>query len=109
MITEIWGNFIMKNNPSIPDVVANGASSPDPTAPNPASSWPAWASCDHPMINLNQTGGVPYQTVFGAAPVTQYMDPGLRNNFTRANADKWELNRGRRCDFWKTMGPNVPQ
>ena len=61
------------------------------------------------LINLNETGGVPYQTVFGAAPVTQYMDPGLRNNFTQANAYTWELNRGKRCDFWKAMGPNVPQ
>ncbi len=61
------------------------------------------------LINLNQTGGVPYQTVFGAVPITQYMDPGLKNSFTQANAYTWELNRGKRCDFWKAMGPNVPQ
>ncbi|GAB1317111.1 hypothetical protein MFIFM68171_07321 [Madurella fahalii] len=99
----------MNNNPSIPDAVANGASSANLTASNPASSWPAWTDFKPQMINLNQTGGVPYQTVFGAAPVTQYMNPGLRNNFTQANAYKWELNRGERCDFWKMMGPHVPQ
>ena len=99
----------MHNNPSIPNAVANGASSPNSKASNPASCWPAWTDSNPQLINLNETGGVPYQTVFGTAPVTQYMNPGLRNDFTRANADKWELNRGQRCDFWKRMGPNVPQ
>jgi hypothetical protein len=99
----------MNNNPSIPNAVANGASSPNPTASNPAHCWPAWTDSNPQLINLNQTGGVPYQTVFGGTSVTQYMNPGLRNNFTRANADTWELNRGQRCGFWKRMGPNVPQ
>ncbi|KAK4034516.1 alpha/beta-hydrolase [Parachaetomium inaequale] len=108
-IRKIWGNFIMNNNPSIPNAVANGSSSPNPTVSNPGSCWPAWTDSNPQLINLNETGGVPYQTVFGTAPVTQYMNPGLRNNFTRANAAKWELNRGQRCDFWKSMGPNVPQ
>ena len=99
----------MTNNPSIPNAVANGASAPNPSEPNPASRWPAWTDAAPKLINLNQTGGVPYQTIFGGAPVTQYADPGLRNNFTLAHADAWELNRGARCDFWTGMGPNVPQ
>lgn len=99
----------MNNDPSISNAVANGASSPNPAASNPASRWPAWTDVQPQLINLNETGGAPYQTVFGGVPVTQYMDPGLRNNFTRADANKWELNRGQRCEFWKMMGPNVPQ
>jgi len=50
-------------------------------------------------MNLNETRGVPYQAVFSAVPVTQYINPGLRNNLTEENAYQWELNQWHRCDF----------
>ena len=41
--------------------------------------------------------------------VTEYMGPGLRNNFSLANAYTWEGGRGVRCDFWRAMGVIVPE
>jgi hypothetical protein len=106
---EIWGNVVMNNNPSIPNEIANGARSPTPHAPNPASRWPAWTVSNPMMINLNETGGTPFTIPGAAGPITEYMDPGLGNNITLANAYTWELNRGQRCDFWKNLGPSVPE
>ncbi|KAF1956825.1 alpha/beta-hydrolase [Byssothecium circinans] len=105
---KIWGNFIIQNNPSISDQIANGASSSHQNATNPASAWPAWSELSPQHINLNETGGTPYTTVtmFGV-PVTQYMEPGLENSITVADAFVWEGERGARCDFWRAMGPTV--
>jgi carboxylesterase type B len=107
---RIWGNFIMTNNPSISNAVANGAASVNPAAANPASTWPLWNDQKPQQINLNETGGVPYtyMTTFGAS-VTQFMDPGLKNNITLVDASAWEGGRGQRCQFWRTMSPSVPQ
>ena len=108
-LTGIWGNFIVSSDPSISNKIANGASSPNPNAPNPASSFPKWTLTNPQQINLNQTGGTPYTSNQFGFDVVQYMQPGLRNNITAANAYTWEGGRGQRCDFWKTMSPNVPQ
>jgi hypothetical protein len=107
---RIIGNFVTTDDPSIPDAVANGASSARPDAKNPASAWPTWSE-EHPMqLVLNTSGGTPYQI---PAPngvlVTQFRMPGLRNNITLSNAYEWEGGRGRRCDFWKTISPIIPQ
>lgn len=37
----IWGNFITKNDPSIPAAIANGANST--ATESPASNWPAFS------------------------------------------------------------------
>lgn len=105
---QIWGNFVTAGDPSIASSVATGGGVPTAVNPNPASVWPQWTDANPRMVNLNETGGVPYQTPFVASVVTQYMDPGLKNDFTLANAYTWEGGRGQRCDFWKTMGPTVP-
>ncbi|KAK5124994.1 hypothetical protein LTR85_001184 [Meristemomyces frigidus] len=58
--TAMWGNFITSNDPSIPNELANGNSS---MAANAASDWPLFAtegSNAYSMLNLNETGGVPY-------------------------------------------------
>ncbi|KAF2183864.1 alpha/beta-hydrolase, partial [Zopfia rhizophila CBS 207.26] len=94
---QIWGNFITKGNPSI-------ASEPA------AANWPVWVGGEESrMVNLNETGGTPYQAVtqFGAS-VTQFMNPGLKNNITTANAYSWEGGRGARCEFWKDIAAKVP-
>ena len=107
---EIWGNFIIKDDPSIPNEVANGASSASPQAPNPASRWPVWTDVNPMHINLNQSGGVPYKVVsVTGTPVTQFAMPGLHNNITAANAYLWEGGRGKRCDIWKEVDRFVPQ
>jgi hypothetical protein len=94
---RIWGNFIKTSNPTIPSEAA-------------AANWPEWvAGPAAKMLNLNVTGGTPYQaiTLFGAT-VTQFMEPGLENNFTIAPAYPWEGDRGKRCDFWKSIATQVP-
>ncbi len=106
----IFGDFIIRDNPSIPNSVANGPSSTNPNAANPASDWPKWIADNPVQINLNETGGIPYKTVSpNGAPVTQFRMPGLANNITAANAYTWEGGRGQRCEFWKSLSPFVPQ
>ncbi len=61
------------------------------------------------MMNLNESGGTPYKT---QAPngnvITQFMDPGLRNNITVVDAYTWEGGRQQLCEFWKTLNHVVP-
>ncbi|AEO68120.1 uncharacterized protein THITE_2117509 [Thermothielavioides terrestris NRRL 8126] len=106
---RIWGNFVVDGNPSISAADANGASAADPAAPNPAAAWPAWSASGLQFLNLNQTGGVPYQvTLQWGATVTQFADPGLRNAFTLANASTWEGGRKARCDVYLSLAPSIP-
>jgi len=106
---RIWGNFIIGGNPRISNPLANGASSPNPNAPNGASTWPEWTDSSPKMLNLNETGGTPYTaiTLYGL-PVTQYMQPGLRNALAVVPADTWEGGRGSRCALYKSLGPSIP-
>jgi hypothetical protein len=114
----VWGNFIISNNPSISATLAAGSSnSTDSTSdasPNPISEWPAYTNAAPYQINLNETGGTEYSVqglTLGDAKlnVTQYRGPGLRNDFTLVNARTWEAGRGIRCDFWRSLGPLVPE
>jgi len=106
---KIWGNFVTENNPSISNAIANGAGSSNPNAANGASNWPKWTLNNPQMLNINQTGGIPYQfaTQWGTT-VTQFKEPGLKNSISLANAETWEGGRGSRCDFWLGMAPNIP-
>jgi hypothetical protein len=109
---RIWGNFITENNPSISNEIARGVSIDSGIAPvSPASNWPAWRDdTSAQQMNLNETGGTPYQfTTAWGATVTQFMQPGLKNAISVANAYTWEGGRGKRCDFWKAMSPQIPQ
>jgi carboxylesterase type B len=93
---QIWGNFIKSENPQVP-------------SDSVLKAWPKWdGGMDTKMVNLNETGGVPYETVtqFGAT-VTQFADPGLKNDFKIVDAYDWEGGRGKRCDFWKSMAEKV--
>ncbi|OLN82736.1 Lipase 4-like protein 4 [Colletotrichum chlorophyti] len=105
---RIWGNFIVSNNPSISNEVANGASSVDPSAKNGASEWPMWTETEPQLLNLNQTGGVPFIATFWGVNVTQFRAPGQRNQIFLAPADSWEGGRGGRCDFWRSLAPSIP-
>lgn len=101
----------MHNNPSIPSSIANGASSNDTTAPNPASTWPRYSTASPYQINLNETGGQTFSLVEIAqvGNTTDIAGLGLRNAFTLVNAYTWEGGRGTRCDFWRSMGVVVPE
>ncbi|KAF4626147.1 hypothetical protein G7Y89_g12014 [Cudoniella acicularis] len=108
-LQTIWGNFITNNNPSITNALANGASSSNPNARNPISSWPLYSSTTPNMINLNETGGVAANvTTFGIVTI-EYIEPGLLNNFTLVNAAAFDNRRGARCDFWRQVGADVPE
>ncbi|KAL8769875.1 MAG: hypothetical protein Q9209_004313 [Squamulea sp. 1 TL-2023] len=120
-----WGNFITKNDPSIPADIAASANvnssigssnSTDPLSnqPNAASSWPPYTLATPYQINFNQSGGVPFDaSAYPGSPgldnVTQFSDPGLRNDFTLVNAYTWEGGRGMRCDFWRSVARIVPE
>lgn len=106
---EIWGNFITKDNPSITTAIANGASSNRSQQTNAASTWPPFNIYAPYQINLNETGGMPFSVPNGAGNVTEFMGPGLRNDFTLVDAYSWEGGRGYRCDFWRSMGVSVPE
>ncbi|KAL3294914.1 carboxylesterase type B [Colletotrichum asianum] len=106
---KIWGNFVTKNDPSISNEEANGASSAEASATNGASQWPVWTEAEPKQLNLNQTGGVPYQfTTQWGVTVTQFQAPGQVNAIAVVPADSWEGGRGARCDFWKTLAPSIP-
>ena len=74
-------------------------------------SWPPWDPA-HPMqMNMNTTGGVPYQYESPLVPgvsLTQSRGPGLKNSFEVVDADTWEGGRGERCRFWRDVGMRVP-
>lgn len=106
-IRKSWGNFIIDGNPSIPNTIANGAGSASPSAPHPASNWPAWSASAPQLMNWNTTGGTPY--IFGTSwgtNVTQYT--GGRNAISLQNSNTWEAGRGARCDFYRSLGPSIP-
>lgn len=73
-------------------------------------TWPAWVpGATSQMLNLNTTGGVPYQSVqLNGANATQFMDPGVQNDFSIVNAIGWEAGRGARCEFWRSIAGRVP-
>ncbi|EXJ60189.1 carboxylesterase 2 [Cladophialophora yegresii CBS 114405] len=111
---QIWGNFITKNNPSIPSNVAVGASaanSSTSTTANPVTDWPQFSMYAPYQINLNQTGGTPFSaniTQIGHN-ITEFGSPGLLNDIALVDAWTWEAGRGYRCEFWRSMGAIVPE
>ena len=107
----MWGNFITGSNPSISTALANGASSGvNATTPNPASNWPLHTPENPIMLNLNETGGEPYENPSrpDLKSIPHYGGPTLRNDIRAVNSRTWEGGRGNRCEFWRSMGPKVP-
>jgi len=109
---KIWGSFIMNDTPviSIADAKGHAENSTVPEGANGYISWPAWNDSSPVLMNLNTTGG---RTIFDR--VTDHLsywlrkDPGVKNEFTLADASSWEGGRGERCKFWQSVGPRVPQ
>ncbi|ETS86261.1 hypothetical protein PFICI_00089 [Pestalotiopsis fici W106-1] len=99
-LRAIWGAFITTGSPNIPSAVANNSGS------DVLSHWPVWGH--DRMVVYNQTGGVLSSDASPRGNISDYHDPGLRNDFREVNARTWEGGRGNRCDFWKRMAPKVP-
>ena len=109
-IQTIWGNFVIRDDPSLDAVVVNGANSTSSNAQ--ALAFPEFDLRTTLQVNLNETGGTPYSAanaVPGNMNVTQLRDPGLENALSIVDAYAWEGGRGRRCDFWRSVGKVVPE
>ncbi|KAF7538491.1 hypothetical protein G7054_g2882 [Neopestalotiopsis clavispora] len=95
-----WSSYIATGSPNIPSAVANNSGS------DVLSHWPVWGH--DRMVVYNQTGGVLSSDSTSRGNISDYHDPGLRNDFREVNGRTWEGGRGDRCDFWKRMAPKVP-
>jgi len=109
---QMWGNFIMNDNPSVSNLVANGNSTGNATASNALANFPEF-TFDNPMLlNMNTTGGTPTRinsTSSFSGFYYQLQGPGLEPVFEAVNAYTWEGGRGTRCDFWLSMATLVPE
>jgi len=113
---KIWGNFITNNSPviSVNDAKGGVANStvPIPTADGYGGKtvpWPQWDEEKPVLLNLNATGGVAqFIHPTDNLKYNLYLDPGVSNHITLADANAWEGGRGRRCDFWKGLAAKVP-
>jgi len=111
-IQQIWGNFITHDNPSISSNIANGVSTSNDST-SPVSDWPPYNFYNGGpyQINLNETGGMPYNytLTYTGVNTTAYGGQGQRNSFELVNAYTWEGGRGQRCDFWRAASAIVPE
>ncbi|KAF9253684.1 hypothetical protein DTO006G1_8811 [Penicillium roqueforti] len=108
---KIWGNFIINDTPIISIVDAKGGAdnSTVPESANGDISWPRWNSNSPVLMNLNTTGGTTvYEKVTDNLSYWIREGPGVTNEFSLADASKWEGGRGERCEFWRSVGPRVP-
>jgi hypothetical protein len=123
---EIWGRFIMDNDPTLPasaikkiTTASNGSATGDDITAAGTGSWPVWSGGwgfdqGYQMLNLNMTGGHPLQYQWYSADghratITEYAGPGLTAKFDVVDAWSWEGGRGRRCQLWADMGALVPE
>lgn len=108
---KIWGNFIINNTPVISIVDAKGGAdnSTVPQGANGDISWPRWNRSSPLLMNLNTTGGtMVYEKVTDHLSYWVQEGPGVTNDFSLADASKWEGGRGKRCEFWRSVGHRVP-
>ncbi|XPS67857.1 hypothetical protein M3J09_000151 [Ascochyta lentis] len=94
---QIWGGFVQRAAPASASGLRN-------------LTWPAWVQDGGSrMLDLNTTGGVPYESVqVTGGSVTQFREPGIQNDFRVVDALKWEGGRGARCAFWRSVAGRVP-
>jgi hypothetical protein len=126
-VQEIWGRFIMYNDPTLPPSVIkaiatypNGTSTGDNISAAQTGKWPVWEGGPadgrnaYQMLNLNMTGGEAVEVLWKSAGgqsfnVTQYAGPGLTAEFNIVDAWDWEGGRGKRCEFWANAGRLIPE
>ncbi|KAJ5372869.1 CAZyme family CE10 [Penicillium concentricum] len=108
---KIWGNFIINDTPviSITDAKGGADNATVPEGVHGDISWPKWNSRSPVLMNLNTTGGTTvYVEVTDSLSYWLQEGPGVTNEFSLADASKWEGGRGKRCEFWRSVGPRVP-
>ncbi|KAH8781062.1 carboxylesterase type B [Diaporthe sp. PMI_573] len=99
---HMLGNFIVDDNPSISNTLANGLSTGN-TSFNPASEWPNYSIYAPYLLDFNTT--CPSTKIIGDLPYCT--GPEQMNTFRLADAYTWEGGRGFRCDFWKSLSELV--
>lgn len=106
-LQRIWGNFVVHSNPSIDNAVANGVSRPgsNTTQDNPASHWAPYSRETPYQLNLNTT--CPGRVTSSDQVLCDA--PDAVNEIRMTDGYTWEAGRGKRCDFWKSMGELVPE
>lgn len=95
---QIWGGFIEAAKPTTAEGLGD-------------LTWPAWVDDgESRMLNLNTTGGVAFEASQSGISVnfTEYMEPGVQNDFEVVDALTWEGGRGARCEFWRSIASRVP-
>lgn len=107
---QIWGNFIINNDPSISSGAAVAYNNGSVSESNSVlSNWPPFSNYNPYQVDLNQTGGSTTTTPFQGVNLTTQTGQGAMNDFRLVNAYTWEGGRGIRCDFWRSMGELVPE
>ncbi|RYN56074.1 hypothetical protein AA0117_g13280 [Alternaria alternata] len=71
--------------------------------------WPVWTdSQTRRMLNLNTTGGVPFESMqLVGGNITEFMEPGVQNDLSIVDAFEWEGGRGKRCEMWRRVAEKV--
>ncbi len=108
-LMSMLGNFVTMDNPSISAQIANGANATNAYASNPATNWPTFNLYAPYQMDLNVTGGTPFQAMPFGAPHNVTELAGATNDFTLVDAYTFEGGRGFRCDFWRSVARIVPE
>lgn len=109
---KVWGSFIINNSPiiSVADAKAGTPNAIVPEAPDGNIDWPTYSNERPVQMDFNSTGGTETTiTVTEQLAFKLRLDPGVSNVFRLVDARAWEGGRGARCDFWRSVGPRVPQ
>ncbi|KAI0474359.1 carboxylesterase [Xylaria cf. heliscus] len=112
---QIWGNFIVRGDPTLNAVQVGTTKQGNITAAG-AGNWPQWGGRPERdyLLNLNMTGGMPVNTptqiggntvdVTSYIPSTDGSYPELEASFNLASGWSWEGGRGSRCQLWVDLG-----
>ncbi|KAI0376189.1 alpha/beta-hydrolase [Hypomontagnella monticulosa] len=117
---HIWGNFVVRGDPTLTQAQKNTPNHENITAAG-TGTWLEWQGGpgQNWMLNMNMTGGMPITTNITyngvGIPVTSYVPgndsswPPLVADLKIAEGSSWEGGRGERCQLWADLGPWVQE
>ncbi|KAI1822158.1 carboxylesterase [Xylaria intraflava] len=112
---QIWGNFIVKGDPTLSAAQVDTAASGNVTAAS-TRTWLQWGGRPGTdlLLNLNMTGGMPVVAprqvdektidLVTYVPSTNGSYPEFEAAFNLVPGSSWEDGRGRRCQLWVDLG-----
>ncbi|KAI2602519.1 alpha/beta-hydrolase [Hypoxylon sp. NC1633] len=119
-LQEIWGNFIVRGDPTLNEVQATAAENGNISAAC-AGVWPRWEGKPGRdwMLNVNMTGGMPVTSAYSLGgtivEATHYVSGNdtsflpMAADLTVAEGHYWEGGRGKRCQLWADLGPWIKE